>query len=94
MAMKSSKPDIVIAQEEDGKRWTVRFEAFVTMESKFELGVEHEEAQPFGMAANKALATLENNGTELKIVSKTDKGEVVKTMTLRDEGKELEVVSM
>ena len=94
MAMKNSKPDIVISQEEDGKRWTVRFEAFVTMESKFELGVEYEESQPFGMAANKAVATLEGDGgTALKIVSQTDKGEVVKVMTLRDDGKELEVVS-
>ena len=41
----------------------------------------------------KALATLESDGAVLKIVSKTDKGEVVKTMTLRDDGKELEVVS-
>ena len=49
--------------------------------------------QPFGMAANKALATLEGDGAALKIVSKTDKGEFVKTMTLREDGKELEVVS-
>ena len=95
-AIQNSEPNIVIAQEEDGKRWTVIFEAFMTMESKFELGVEYEEAQPFSGATNKAVATLEDDGTVLKIVSQTDRGDIIKvtSMTLRDDGKELKVVSV
>ena len=94
MAMKKSKPDIHIAQEEDGKHWTVRFEAFMTMEMKFELGVEFEDTPPFGGAAHKAVATLEDDGTKLKIASQTEKGEVIRVFSLGDDGKELEVVSV
>ena len=93
MAMKKSKPDIHIAQEGDGKHWTVRFEAFMTMEMKFELGVEFEETPPMGGAAHKSVATLEDDGAKLKIASQTEKGEVVRTFSLGDDGKELEVVS-
>ena len=91
--MKKSKPDIHIAQEEDGKHWTVRFEAFMTMEMKFELGVEFEETPPMGGATHKAVATLEDDGAKLKIASQTEKGEVVRIFSLGDDGKELEVVS-
>lgn len=93
MAAGKSKPDIHIAQEEEGKHWTVRFEAFVTMEMKFELGVEFEETPPFGGATHKAIATLEDDGTKLKIASQTEKGEVVRIFSLGDDGKELKVVS-
>ena len=48
MAMKKSKPDLYITQEEDGKHWTVKFDAFMSMEMKFELGVEFEETLPIG----------------------------------------------
>ena len=91
--MKKSRPDIHIAQEEDGKHWTVRFEAFMTMEMKFDLGVEFEETPPMGGATHKAMATLQDEGTKLKIASQTEKGEVVRVFSLGNDGKELEVVS-
>ena len=60
---------------------------------KFELGVEFEHTEPLGGVADKAVATLEDHGTKLKIVSQTDKGQVVRTFSLGDDHKELEIVS-
>ena len=41
----------------------------------------------------KAIATLVDNGTKLKMVSQTDKGEEIRTYALSADGKELIMVS-
>ena len=41
----------------------------------------------------KAIATLVDNGTKLKMVSHTDKGEEIRTYALSADGKELIMVS-
>ena len=40
----------------------------------------------------KAIATLEDNGTKLKFVSQTDKGEEIRTYQLSADGKEMIMV--
>ena len=93
MAIKNSQPSLTIASD-DCKKWTVAFKAmgdWLKMEISFELGVEFEEKGPFGMGAQKSVAETTPEGA-VRIVSQSDRGEVIRVLKFNEETKELEMV--
>ncbi len=92
LALKQSSPNLEIVHDDEGKQWEVCFKQIadlIKLQLKFEAGVEFDEKLPFS-ASNKSVGVVD--GEDLKITSKTPKGELVRTFTVKEEGKELEIV--
>ena len=94
LALQKSQTNLEITHDEDAKNWEIVFKQvadLIKFELKFEVGAEFDEKLPFGVGTNKSVAALD--GDKLKVTSKTPKGELVRTFSVKEDGKELEIVS-